>query len=157
MEYEYARSVKLAKRPEKKLIIADGYNIIFAWEELSSLSKINIDSAKDKLIQILSNYSAIIDVEIMLVFDGHKLKGNNGDSSIKENITVIHTKEGQSADNYIEYFTNANKDKFDMMVVSSDGLIQQITRGQNCHVVSSREFYTIIETATKELRENYNL
>ncbi len=156
-EYHYSSSGRLSVKPQNKILIVDGYNVIFAWDELKELADININSAKDKLIQILSNYSGIYEGEIMLVFDGYKVKGNKGEEVITDNIKVIHTKEGQTADSYIEAYSQKNKDSYSITVASSDGLIQQITRGQNCFVLSSGELYQQINKALNELRENYNL
>ena len=143
------------KRP--KLLLVDGYNVIFAWDETNNLAKENIDAAKDRLIQILSNYRGIIDNKIILVFDGYKVKGNSGSSEIREDIEVIHTKEDETADLFIEQYTNKYREEYDISVATSDGLIQQITRGHNCRVISSRELFRLIEDANKELRNNFNL
>lgn len=143
--------------PLKRLLIVDGYNVIFADEELKSLAKINIVASKDKLIQLLSNYSATTDIPVMLVFDGYRLKNNRGQTQNIDNITVIHTKEGETADAFIEKFTNSGRKCYNITVASSDGLIQQITRGQDCNIMSSRELIIDINEKAKELREQYNL
>ena len=139
------------------MLIVDGYNVIFAWEELSKLADINIDAAKDKLIQILSNYKGCVDTDIMIVFDAYKVKDNKGSHTIHENIHVFHTKEGETADLFIEQYTNSNRNKFDITVATSDGLIQQITYGQDCRVVSSRELLNIINDKLQQIRDEYNL
>lgn len=143
--------------PLKRLLIVDGYNVIFADEELKSLSEANIAASKDKLIHLLSNYSATTDIPVMLVFDGYRLKNNRGQTENIDNITVIHTKEGETADAFIEKFTNSGRKCYNITVVSSDGLIQQITRGQDCNIMSSRELINDINEKAKELREQYNL
>ncbi|MBD5097772.1 MAG: GTP-binding protein [Lachnospiraceae bacterium] len=143
--------------PLKRLLIVDGYNVIFADEELKSLAETNIVASKDKLIQLLANYSATTDIPVMLVFDGYKLKNNRGQTQEIDNITVIHTKEGETADAFIEKFTNSGRKCYNITVASSDGLIQQITRGQDCNIMSSRELIIDINEKAKELREQYNL
>lgn len=143
--------------PLKKLLIVDGYNVIFADEELKSLSQTNIVASKDKLIQLLANYRATTDIPVMLVFDGYRLKNNRGQTEEIDNITVIHTKEGETADAFIEKFTNSGRKCYNITVASSDGLIQQITRGQDCNIMSSRELMNDINEKAKELREQYNL
>lgn len=153
----YKQYKSVYKAPDKKVMIVDGYNVIFAWEDLKVLAEVNIDSAKDRLINILSNYHGITNIEIILVFDGYKVKNNSGSESIIENITVVHTKEGQTADLFIENYTNTNTEKYDITVVSSDGLIQQITRGHNCKVVSSRELKEIMQSTMEKFREDYNI
>ena len=135
----------------------DGYNVVFAWDELKTLAEQNIDSAKDRLIQILSNYRGIIDKNILLVFDGYKRKGNSGSTVVQENITVVHTKEDVTADQYIEKFSHENRNKYSITVATSDGMIQQIVRGANGDIVSSRELLLQIEAAAKELRETYDI
>lgn len=157
-EYEYYKSGKTVnKNLLNKMLIVDGYNVIFAWEELSKLADINIDAAKDKLIQILSNYKGCVDTDIMIVFDAYKVKDNKGSHTIHENIHVFHTKEGETADLFIEQYTNSNRNKFDITVATSDGLIQQITYGQDCRVVSSRELLNIINDKLQQIRDEYNL
>ena len=138
-------------------MIVDGYNVVFAWDELKTLAEQNIDSAKDRLIQILSNYRGIIDKNILLVFDGYKRKGNSGSTVVQENITVVHTKEDVTADQYIEKFSHENRNKYSITVATSDGMIQQIVRGANGNIVSSRELLLQIEAAAKELRETYDI
>ena len=153
--YKSTSSVNNYKR--EKMLIVDGYNVVFAWDELKELATVNIDSAKDRLLHILSNYYGITGIKIMVVFDGYKVKGNHGSETVSGDVIVIHTREGETADRYIEKFTNDNRLKYNITVATSDGLIQQITRGQDCSIVSSRELLEIIESAAKELRDNYNL
>lgn len=143
--------------PKEKLLIVDGYNVIFAWENLNELAKTNLDAAKDLLVSILSNYQGITGIQTLLVFDGYKVKGNHGSQSEQEGIQIVHTKENQTADQFIESYTHENNRCYDMTVVTSDGLIQTITRGAGCHILSSRELYTRIEQSVMELRETYNI
>lgn len=156
-QYTYTNNFKSISNPKDKLLIVDGYNVIFAWEELKSLAKLNLNSAKDRLIQILSNYSSLIDGKIMLVFDGYKVKDNKGEERIMEQILVIHTKEGLTADQYIEKYTHQNKSRYQITVATSDGLIQQIVRGEGGYILSSRELLERINCELDTLRENYNL
>lgn len=149
------RNQSKANLKREKLLLVDGYNVIFAWDELKDLAKDNIDSAKDKLIQILSNYQGINGAKTILVFDGYKVKGNTGSYHILEEIEVIHTKEDITADRYIEQFTNENSDQYDITVVTSDGLIQLITRGHNCYILSSKEFKIQIDNKLKEIRDEF--
>lgn len=137
--------------------IIDGYNVIFAWDELNELAKENIDSAKDKLIYYISDYCGIINEEVIVVFDGYKVKGNKGSHEIKDNIIVVHTKEGETADNYIEKYVNNNAKNYRIYVYSSDGMIQQISRGIGAYIRSSRELKDIYNEAKENIREKYNL
>ncbi len=154
-EYKTHFGKPLPKLP--KLLMVDGYNVIFAWEDLKELAGLNMDSAKDKLISVLANYRGMTDYSIIVVFDGYKLKNNPGSEKTTDEITVVYTKEGETADQYIEKFTNSNQTCYNITVVSSDGLIQQITRGQNCMVLSSRELKKIIDDEQSRLRDQYNL
>ncbi|MDD6328611.1 MAG: TetM/TetW/TetO/TetS family tetracycline resistance ribosomal protection protein [Eubacteriales bacterium] len=144
-------------KKRNKLLIVDGYNVIFAWEDLRELSKANIDSAKDRLIHVLSNYQGICEQKIMLVFDGYKRKGNIGSMVSLENITVIHTKEDMTADHFIEKFNHEHAEEYEITVASSDGMIQQIVRGANGWVISSRDLLQKIEDAFRQLRETYDI
>ncbi len=157
VDYFNYSKVKVAPRAKEKVYIVDGYNVIFAWDELKELSKINIDSAKSKLLSVLSEYKAIIDANIIVVFDGYKVKNNIGSEEIIENVTVVHTKERETADAYIERFANVNKDKFNITVVTSDSLIRQLAIGSNCFVVSSMDFELEVNNAKKILRDTYKL
>jgi predicted RNA-binding protein with PIN domain len=139
------------------MLIVDGYNVIFAWDDLKCLAEDNINAAKDKLISLLSNYRGITGEEILLVFDGYKVKENKGSSAIAEDIKVVHTKEGETADSYIERYTHENAKSKNITVATSDGLIQTVTRGNGCLVISSRELHERMEAAAKRLREEYGL
>ena len=143
--------------PKEKRLIVDGYNVIFAWESLTKLAKSNLDAAKDKLISLLSNYQGITGTKTLLVFDGYKVKGNHGSTTMLEDIEIVHTKENQTADQFIEAYTHENEGKYQMTVATSDGLIQTITRGAGCRIISSRELYSAMETSAKELREIYDI
>lgn len=154
---EYHVNVKAYPKNRKKLLIVDGYNVIFAWNDLSGLAADNMDSAKDRLIHILSNYQGSTGLDIMLIFDGYKVKGNIGNDTVKDNIHIIHTKENQTADLYIENFTFSNSEKFAITVVTSDGMIQRIVRGSDARIISSREFADIIKNESERLKEDYNL
>ena len=123
----------------------------------TELAKTNLDAAKDKLISLLSNYQGITGVKTLLVFDGYKVKGNHGSTTVQEDIEIVHTKENQTADQFIEAYTHKNEGQYQMTVATSDGLIQTITRGAGCQIISSRELYSAMEAAAKELREMYDI
>ena len=151
------KASKVIVTPKEKRLIVDGYNVIFAWESLTELAKTNLDAAKDKLISLLSNYQGITGVKTLLVFDGYKVKGNHGSTTVQEDIEIVHTKENQTADQFIEAYTHENEGQYQMTVATSDGLIQTITRGSSCQIISSRELYSAMEAAAKELREMYDI
>lgn len=154
--FNYSKA-KVSQKPKEKIYLIDGYNVIFAWKDLKELSTLNIDSAKDKLISVISEYRAIVDTDMILVFDGYKVQDNKGSEAIIEGITVVHTKENETADAYIERFANTNKDKLNITVVTSDSLIRQLTTGNNCRVVKSVDFEKEIMEEKSKLREIYKL
>jgi small GTP-binding protein len=156
-QYTGAKTAKPVSVIREKMLIVDGYNVIFAWDDLKCLAEDNINAAKDKLISLLSNYRGITGEEILLVFDGYKVKENKGSSAIAEDIKVVHTKEGETADSYIERYTHENAKSKNITVATSDGLIQTVTRGNGCLVISSRELHERMEAAAKRLREEYGL
>ena len=126
----------------KKYVLVDGYNVIFAWEDLKALSQTNLESARTKLMDMLCDYQGFTGAELILVFDAYKVKGNPGDVMDYHNIHVVYTKEAQTADAYIERATHeiANSEMADVTVVSSDGLVQIIVMGEGARRMSSREF-----------------
>ena len=108
----------------EELIIVDGYNIIFAVQELKELSKVNIDSAKDKLKDMLANYQGYKGCRLMVVFDGYRKKGNTGSNERYFDLEVVHTKQDETADAYIERTVHQLVDKYKITVVTNDGLEQ---------------------------------
>ena len=134
------KASKVIVTPKEKRLIVDGYNVIFAWESLTELAKTNLDAAKDKLISLLSNYQGITGVKTLLVFDGYKVKGNHGSTTVQEDIEIVHTKENQTADQFIEAYTHENEGQYQMTVATSDGLIQTITRGAGCQIIPPESY-----------------
>lgn len=108
----------------EELVIVDGYNIIFAVKELKELSKVNIDSAKDALKDMLANYQGYKNCRLMVVFDGYKRKGNTGSNEKYFDLEVVHTKQDETADAYIERTVHQLVDKYKITVVTNDGLEQ---------------------------------
>ena len=143
------------KKPVKRYLLVDGYNLLFSWEDLKELSKINLDAARTKLMDILCNYQGYKKVDLILVFDAYKVKGNIGEVLEYHNIHVVYTREAQTADAYIEKTTHELSKKHDVTVVTSDALEQLIIMGQGARRVSSREFRLEIEEMEKEIRENW--
>ena len=143
-------------QPKKeKYLLVDGYNVIFAWEDLKELAGVNLDGARGKLLDILCNYQAIKGYHLMAVFDAYKLKGHGEEIVDYHNIQVVYTKEAETADRFIEKFSHENAGKYDVTVVTSDGLEQIIIVGSGCHLVSSREFRLEVELASKQVLEDY--
>lgn len=136
-------------------VIVDGYNVIFAWDTLRELSEHNIDSARGKLMDILSNYQGYMDCKLIVVFDGYKVKDNKGERFPYDDIEVVYTKEGETADAHIEKLTHELARKHKVTVVTSDGLEQIVTMGQGAIRMSSRDFKLEVERVNEHLRENY--
>lgn len=139
--------------PKKEYLLVDGYNIIFAWEELNELAKASIDAARNKLMDILSNYQGFIGCTLILVFDAYKVKGNQGEVQKYHNIYVMYTKEAEIADQYIEKTTHEIGRKYKVTVATSDALEQVIVMGQGAYRISARDFYEEVERTEKQIRE----
>lgn len=139
--------------PEKEYLLVDGYNVIFAWEELNELAKASIDAARNKLMDILSNYQGFTGCTLILVFDAYKVKGSQGEVQKYHNIYVVYTKEAETADQYIEKTTHEIGRKYKVTVATSDALEQVIVMGQGAYRMSARDFYEEVERTEKQIRE----
>lgn len=142
---------------KEKYILVDGYNVIHAWNELRELSTGSIDAAANKLNDILCNYQAIRGVGLMVVYDAYKVKGRSAQKDAYNNIVVVYTGEAQTADQYIERYTHENSSKYDITVVTSDGLEQIIVTGAGARITSSREFESEVMYAFKNFNEEYGV
>lgn len=136
----------------KEYLLVDGYNIIFGWEELSDLAKVNIEAARGKLMDILSNYQGYRKNILILVFDAYKVEGNPGSSQMYHNIHVVYTKEAETADQYIEKVTHEIARKHKVTVATSDALEQVIILGQGAHRLSAQGLKEEIEATNIEIR-----
>ena len=136
-------------------LIIDGYNIIHAWPELEALTKVSLESARHKLMDIVSNYQGVSGEQVILVFDGYLVKGSSG-SVIKHNgIFVVYTKESQTADSYIEKTVTDLPKQYHVKVATNDGLEQAIILGQGATRITARELKQLIEHEEKSIRKNY--
>lgn len=145
---------KVTEKKEEYLLV-DGYNIIFAWPELEILAKDNMDAARLKLMDILSNYQAIRQCKIIAVFDAYLVQGHAEEIISYHNIYMVYTKEAQTADQYIERFAHDNKNKFKIIVATSDGLQQIIIRGAGSELLSARELKEEIERVNEKTKQEY--
>lgn len=143
------------RKKQEKYLLVDGYNIIFAWEELKELAKVNIDAARDRLLDILSNYQGYMDFNLIVVFDAYKVKGFMGEMSRYNDVCVVFTKEAETADRYIERFAHNYSRKYDVTVATSDGLEQIIITGEGCRLLSAREFKAEIDRVNEQIRDTY--
>lgn len=140
-----------------KYILVDGYNVIHAWPELDDISKVSLDGAAGRLNDILCNYQAIRDINVMVVYDAYKVKGHSVEENPYHNITVVYTKEAQTADQYIERYAHENSKKYDITVITSDGLEQVIVTGNGAQVMSSREFKEETDRLFKAFNEQFRV
>jgi predicted RNA-binding protein with PIN domain len=146
------------KLPEYLLV--DGYNIIFAWDELKLLAEESLQAARQSLADILSNYRGYRDCEVILVFDAYKVKGNPGSVEHYKNIHIVYTKEAETADAYIEKASYQMRKQYRVRVATSDGMEQLIILGHGAQRVPARIFYTeVMHTRTEiaEIVDKYRL
>lgn len=148
-------SVSKKEEPKEEYLLVDGYNIIFAWEELKELSEVSLDGARGKLLDILSNYQGIRKCNLIVVFDAYRVAGHTTEIFDYHNIHVVYTREAETADAYIEKFAHENGRKYRVTVATSDGLEQIIIRGQGCLLLSARELEQEIEESSKRLKEEH--
>ena len=145
------------RKPEnqKEYLLVDGYNIIFAWEELKELAEVNIEGARNKLMDILCNYQGYKKNTLILVFDAYKVEGNQGEVLKYHNIHVVYTKEAETADQYIEKVAHEIGRKHQVTVATSDALEQVIILGQGAARLSAAGLREEIQAANIEIRNTY--
>ena len=143
-------------QPKKQeYLLVDGYNIIFAWDELKDLARENMDSARGILLDKLCNYQGMKQMEVIAVFDAYRVIGHETECFDYHNIHVVFTKEAETADQYIEKFAHTNASKYQVTVATSDGLEQVIIRGEGCRLLSARDLHAEMELAEKQFSETY--
>ncbi|QFJ55966.1 translation factor GTPase family protein [Pseudobutyrivibrio xylanivorans] len=157
VDSDYVYTAPKAVKPRDKYLLVDGYNLIYAWPELKEVLDVNLDGARGKLLDILSNYKGMTDYNVIAVFDAYRVKGHAVTASDYLNIHQVFTAEAQTADAYIERFTHEHGKKYDITVVTSDGLEQVIIRGAGAKLMSSREFIEEVERKANELRETFGI
>ena len=141
--------------PKQSAIIVDGYNIIFAWEELAELAKHDLDAARRRLCDILSSFAGFKKCYLVLVFDGWKVKGNPGEKEQFHNIQVVYTKENQTADAYIEALADQIGRNYAVRVATSDALVQISSLRSGVLRMSARELKLEVEEAHKEMEKHF--
>ncbi len=139
----------------REYLLVDGYNIIFAWKELTELANMNLDAARNKLMDILCNYQGYKGCELILVFDAYKVKENKGEQLKYNNIHVVYTKEAETADMYIEKTTHELGRKHKVTVATSDALEQLIIMGQGAIRLSANGLKEEIEKVNQFIRDTY--
>ena len=134
-------------------LLVDGYNIIFAWDELNALSKESLDAARHKLMDILCNYQGFQKCVLILVFDAYRVPGSPGSIEQYHNIHVVYTKEAETADMFIERVTHEIGRNRRVRVATSDGMEQIIILGHGALRVSARMFHEEVQNVEKQIRE----
>lgn len=146
---EYVIDSRILK---EEYLLVDGYNIIHAWPELKELTDDAMESARMKLLDVMSNYQGIRKCNIIVVFDAYLVQGHYEETIDYHNIHVVFTKEAQTADQYIEKFAHDNNKKYNIVVATSDGLQQIIVRGEGCLLMSARDLKYEIEMANDMIK-----
>ena len=141
------------KSYEDEYLLVDGYNIIFSWDELAELAKVNLDSARLKLLDILCNYQGFKKCNVIVVFDGYKVKGGTEEVMKYHNINVVYTKEAETADMYIAKVTKDMTKKHRVKVATSDALEQLIIMGNGAIRLSQRDLKADIDMAQYQMRQ----
>lgn len=132
-------------------LIVDGYNVIFAWDELKEMASVNLDSAREMMLEILSNYSAYKKTGMLVVFDGYKVQGNPGTQMQYAGLDVVYTKEAETADRFIEKTIFELGRKYKITVVTSDRPVQMAALGDGAARMSAREFRTEVMSTSSEI------
>lgn len=139
-------------QPVKEFLLVDGYNIIFAWEELKKLAQEDLNAARELLVEMMCNYQGYKGCGLILVFDAYKVPNNPGSVEKRGNIYVVYTKHAETADMYIEKVTYEIGKRYKVRVATSDGMEQLIILGNGALRVSARMFRQEVEEAEGELR-----
>lgn len=151
---DYAPPKKVRSVPQKEgpgFLLIDGYNIIFAWEELKKIANDSLEDARNVLIDKICSFKTFRPYEVILVFDAYKVKGNRGEVEKVHNITVVYTKEAQTADAYIEKAAYELGKKYQVQVATDDSLEQLIILGSGARRISSSAFIKEVEDVEKEI------
>ena len=151
---KYPKARPVPEGPEYLLV--DGYNIIFAWDELKEIAEKDLASARNRLIDILCNYSGFKKCELILVFDAYKMPGSNREIEKIHNISVVYTKEAETADMYIEKVTRELGKKHRVRVATSDNIEQIIILGGGAFRMSAKELYDDVKRIDEEIRQFLN-
>lgn len=148
-----ARYVPKKKEKEDYLLV-DGYNVIFAWEDLKELAKADIHAAQTKLMDILSDYQGYRGGTLILVFDAYKVEGHVEETVRYHNIYVVYTREAETADQYIERTVHRLGKEYDVTVATSDGLEQIIIMGQGARRLSAADLKLEISNTRQQIRQD---
>ncbi|MBO4862082.1 MAG: NYN domain-containing protein, partial [Firmicutes bacterium] len=151
--YNRAEDNKTGRGVRKTYLIVDGYNMVFAWKELQETARTDIAAARDRLSDLLESFSALRGTEVLLVFDAYKVPGGLGSTGQTEGFRVVYTKEGESADAYIERMVREIGRDFNVKIVSSDGMIQLSALKSGTLRMSARELEAEVESMSAEIAD----
>ena len=143
------------REPEEEYLLVDGYNIIFAWDELKELARATLDGARHKLMDILCNYQGFKKCILILVFDAYKVEGGVEHTVKYHNIHVVYTREAETADQYIEKLAYKMGKNHQVTVATSDGLEQLIIRGENCRLLSAQDLKEELVRVNRQIETEY--
>ncbi len=146
--------VSKAKKSGPDYLLVDGYNIIFAWDGLRGISERSMDAARETLIRIIENYAAYRRQSVILVFDAYKVKGGQEHITKKGRVTVVYTREAQTADQYIEQTAGRLSKEHNVSVATSDGLEQLIILGQGALRIPASQFEADVAAVLAKMREH---
>lgn len=141
------------RRNIKKYLIVDGYNIINAWEELRDIAKTDLEYARDKLIDAIIEYAEFTGRKAIIVFDAYNIKSSKEKLEFRKHITIVYTKEHQTADSYIEKYISSLSKYDDVKVATNDYAEQQIVLGKGASRMSARELKLDLDSAKAKIRE----
>lgn len=151
-----APSAPVTIQNKKEYVIVDGYNLIFAWDELKKLAQERLDLARGRLMDMLSNYSGFTKAKLVLVFDGYRSPGNPGSKTDYHNIHVAYTKDGETADAYIERLLDEIGKNYSVRVITSDNLIRVSAMRSGVLRTSSGEFAKELEWTLEQIEQLLN-
>lgn len=144
------------KERVKQYLLVDGYNIVFSWPELKALAAENLDGARGRLLEILSNFQGYTEQQVIAVFDAYRVQGHAVEQFRYHNIEVVFTKEAQTADEYIEQLSHTLSEKHQVTIATSDRVVQVITwSGTGVRILSAESFLEEVEHVNREIRSEH--
>lgn len=150
---DYSKPVTLPNYEGPDYLLVDGYNIIFAWDELKKIADTDLDAARAELVKIMSNYQGVSGYEIIVVFDAYRVKGKHRETEKHFNVSVVYTKEAETADSYIERVSHELSKDHRVRVATSDGVEQMIILGSGAMRMSANELKKRVSEVEHDLKE----
>lgn len=140
-----------------RCLIVDGYNIINSWPELKNLQKTSLENSRQKLLEMLEDYRIYKGMKVVVVFDAHMVKGSTEKHENYGGCEVVFTREYETADSYMERLADEVGRLYDIVVATSDWLVQQVVLGRGAARISARELYLEVIKSRKGMNEKYRL